>query len=300
MAQSSDGGPSADEQYRAALQVLASPSFSLAPATEKQTILWDFVSRYPYGDERRPPLNTTIFQLMIRLINRGNLRKAFDVDIDVRPPRTKAFHPCGTMAKIRFVIDGQHPFTGLFATGAVGLARMSLAMGEQNYGPSGAFKFLIDGAHRSENLLLDQSLDTQTSRDFFERAPTNLTLKPSTYPLKLVFPLLDWWLSAISNPMFQSLEHLAAVNCDGTTADPVVAPQLVFLYGPAPLHPDPATTRDFRDILKAIPSGTTLYRIFGRMNETADQIYIGSLQTESPFVASEFGDRIVSLRHTRS
>ena len=44
------------------------------------------------------------------------------------------------------------------------------------------FKFLLDGPHPSQNLLVHQSLDKQASRDFFERAPTNHTLEPGTLP----------------------------------------------------------------------------------------------------------------------
>ena len=146
-------------------------------------------------------MRTTQPQLMYQLSSRAFLRKAFVQDDDVRPPRTKAFHTHGTVATMRFVADGEHPFTGIFATGAVGFVRASLAVGMPNYSPAAALKFLLDGPHPSENLMLHQSLDKQASRDFFERAPTNHTLAPTTFPNTLMLPLLRLWLSPISHPI---------------------------------------------------------------------------------------------------
>jgi len=291
-----DKDPSAEEQYRAALDAVRSPLFLDGLATEKREILWTFISRYPY--RLLPPLDTTVLQLLIRLINRPNLRKAFEIDEDIRPPRTKAFHPLGTVAKIRFEAAEDHPFTGIFATGAVGFARLSLAMGEANFGPSTAFKFLIDGPNSAENLVVDQSLDRQTSRDFFERAPTNRTLWPTTYPLKLIWPVVQWWLSAISNPLYQSLNHLAVIESDGKKVDRVRAPELIYFYADDELHNDPHTKQDFREMLGEIPTGSVLYRVFCRPTEASKQIYLGLIRTESDFVASVFGDRILALRHT--
>ena len=61
----------------------------------------------------------------------------------------RPFTPIGTVAAIRFVADGEHPFTGIFATGAVGFMRASLAVGMPNYSPAAALKFLLDGPHPS-------------------------------------------------------------------------------------------------------------------------------------------------------
>ena len=285
-----------EEQYQAALAAVTAPAFRTASARDKQETLWSFISKWPY--DQLPSMRCTNSQLMRRLMSRAFLRKAFVQDDDVRPPRTKAFHAFGTAAKMRFVADGTHPFTGLFATGGVGFARASLAVGMPNYSPAAAFKFLIDGPRHSENLLLHQSLDMQASRDFFERPPTNHTLAPCTFPNTLMAPLLRLWLSSISDPIeLQRLDHLAAVTNDGTAVARTVAPELVYLYAADEVHNDPASTEDFRSLLAHIPSGSLLYRMYGKATRTARQIYIGSITTESAFVASEFGDRILAFRH---
>ena len=287
---------SAEEQYQAALAAVTSAEFRNSSARQKQEMLWHFISRMPYT--QLPSMRTGNLQLMYQLSSRAFLRRAFVQDDDVRPPRTKAFHTYGTVAAMRFVADGQHPFTGIFATGAVGFMRASLAVGMPNYSPAAALKFLLDGPHPSENLMLHQSLDMQASRDFFERAPTNHTLAPTTFPNTLMLPLLRWWLSPISNPIeLQLLDHLAVVTNTGAPVEHACAPQLVYLYGADEVRNDPASTADFRSILADIPSGSLLYRMYGKSRPDAKQVYIGSVILESGFVASEFGDRILAFRH---
>ncbi len=110
---------SVDEQYQAALAAVTSDEFRNASASQKQETLWDFVSRLPYDELPSP--RTTNSQQMRQLISRAFLRKAFIEDDDVRPPRTKAFHTYGTVAQMRFVADGEHPFTGIFAVGRRGI-----------------------------------------------------------------------------------------------------------------------------------------------------------------------------------
>ena len=119
----------------------------------------------------------------------------------MRPPRTKAFNARGTVTQMRFVADGDHQFTGIFGSGGVGFVRASLAVGMPNYSPAAALKFMLDGPHPSQNLLLHQSLDKHASRDFFERAPMNHTLAPTMFPNTLMLPLLRFWLSRISHPI---------------------------------------------------------------------------------------------------
>lgn len=276
---------------------LQSDAYLKASAIEKRERLWDAVSARPY--ETLPPVNLSNFRSFYNLLRLSWLRKAFDTEADVRPPREKAFHPFGTVAKVKFVADGQHDFTGLFKSGAVGLARLSLALSEKAYAPSAAFKFLIDGK-LSRNVLLDQSIDKQTSRDFFERSPTNVTLWPKLFPKSFIWFVIDAWLSNIAPVMHQPLEHIASVASDGQEVAEVNAPYQIYLTAPGEVHFNPNATEDFRVLLSRIPSGAVLYRVFAsRIEGSSEMIYIGYIETESGFVASEFGDRVLSLRHFR-
>ena len=287
---------SAQQQYEAARALVKSDEFRDGAARQKQDALWELISAAPYRP--LPSARVTNSQTMRRLAKRAFLREAFEKDDDVRPPRAKAFHTYGTVAKMRFEADGEHPFTGIFDTGGVGFVRASLAVGMPGYSPAAAFKFMLDGPHPSQNLLVHQSLDKQASRDFFERAPTNHTLEPGAFPNTLMLPLLRFWLSRISHPIeLQRLDHLAVVTNDGTEVKQACAPELVYLYGTEEVRNDPASTADFREILADIPAETPLYRMYGKASPAAEKVYIGSITLESPFVASEFGDHILAFQH---
>jgi hypothetical protein len=290
-----DRGGGAEEAYRRILIKVQPDAYRLSSAKEKLDILWEAISESPY--ETLPALSFSLTASIRRLVDLPWLRKAFEAGLDVRPPRTKAFHPLGTVAKIEFVADGLHDFTGLFSTGAVGLARLSLALNESAYAPSAAFKLCVDG-QPSLSLLLDQSIDQQSSRDFFERAPTNITLWPELFPLKAVWWLVDFWLSDIAPVMHQPLDSLAEVTATGQKVTTPRAPYQIHLYAPAEVHFPPDAKEDFRILLMKIPPGTVLYRVFGRAAKGDDrQVYLGYVRTSSKFVASEFGDRILALPH---
>ena len=295
-ASSTSDASSAQQQYEAALAQVTVDSFRGAPASAKQDTLWELISSSPYAT--LPSAVVTNSQTVRRLAKRAFLREAFEQDDDVRPPRAKAFHTYGTVGKMRFEADGEHPFTGIFDTGAVGFVRASLAVGMPGYSPAAAFKFLIDGPHPSQNLLVHQSLDKQASRDFFERAATNHTLAPTMFPNTAMLPLLRLWLSRISSPIeLQRLDHLAVTTNDGTAVERPCAPELVYLYGTDEVRNDPASTADFREILAQIPAGTPLYRMYGKASATAEKVYVGTITLESPFVASEFGDHVLAFQH---
>ena len=193
---------------------MTSDSFRGAPATAKQDVLWDLISSSPYAT--LPSAVVKNSQTMRRLAKRAFLREAFVKDDDVRPPAPRRSTRTEPSAKMRFEADGDHPFTGIFDSGAVGFVRASLAVGMPGYSPAAAFKFLIDGSHPSQNLLVHQSLDKQASRDFFERAATNHTLAPTMFPNTVMLPFLRMWLSRISSPIeLQRLDHLAVTTNDG-------------------------------------------------------------------------------------
>lgn len=285
------------EEYRQTLAIVRTDRYRNAPSEDKREILWQAVSRTPY--EHLPPMRVSRIATYFRMANRRYLRKAFHVDDDVRPPRIKAFHPYGTVAKVRFSAAEGHPYTGLLESGCLGFARLSLARDERTYSPSAAFKFFIDG-RPTEHLVLDQSIDEQTSRDFFERAPTNITQWPQRGQLKYTWHLVNWWLSPIADPLHQYLDNIASVTSDGRQIDvgDRRVPYRISFYAPPERHLPPDAKGDFRDHLGAISMGSVLYHVYvTRAPDDENQVHVGTVTTESPFVASAFGDRILSLRH---
>jgi hypothetical protein len=283
------------QDYERMLAICRSDEYRNGPAARKREVLWEAVSREPF--DPLPRMFASRIMTYIRLANRRGLRQAFHVTEDVRPPRRKAFHPFGTVAQVRLEPVAGHPYTGLLQSGALGFARLSLARDPRTYSPSAAFKFFIDG-RPSEHLVLDQSIDEQTSRDFFERAPTNITSWPQRGKLKYGWYVLNWWLSPIADPLHQYLDNLAMFTSDGApVAEPRVAYRISF-YAPPELHTTPDARSDFRAMAARIPVGAVLYQVYvtGSPGEE-QQTHVGTIITESPFVASAFGDQILSLRH---
>ena len=217
---------------------------------------------------RRAPVaaHHATLQTMRQLVSRAFLRKAFVQDDDVRPPRTKAFHTHGTVAQMRFVADGDHPFTGLFSSGGVGFVRASLAVGMPAYSPAAALKIL----HRWSKSVAEPAaapVPGQAGQPGLLRtgADQSHAWNPATFPNTVVVPLLRFWLSSISHPIeLQRLDHLADVTSDGADVERACAPELVYLYGADEVRNDPASTDDFRSILGEIPSETLLYRMYGK------------------------------------
>jgi len=288
---------SGDKGLDALIAEFQSEAYVKSSAVEKRERLWEVVSAQPYP--KLPPAKRSSTGSLFRVLKLAVMRKAFEVDADVRPPREKSFHPFGTVGKVRFVADGQHDFTGIFKSGAIGLARLSVALSAKDFAPSTAFKFLIDGKP-SRNLLLDQSIDKQTSRDFFERSPNNVTLWPRLFPMSFIWYFINAVLSSIAPVLEQPLDHIASVTSDGQEVADFNAPYRVYCVAPGDVHHPPDTTEDFRTLLGRITPGTVLFRVFANRTKTdPEMIYVGYVETESHFVASEFGDRVLSLRHFR-
>jgi hypothetical protein len=227
------------------------------------------------------------------VVRLGWMRQPFEVTADARPYRTKAFHRFGTCARVRWIPEPGHGFTGLFETGAVGLARLSMTLSQKDFAPAAAIKLLVDG-QPSRNVLLDQTPDSQTSRDFFERLPTNVSLWPKLFPLRYAWLFVNYMLGKVAQVMYQPLFHVASVTADGQPVEAPVAPARLFLEAPGEIHFQPDTAADFRTLLGRIPEGSVLYRVFA-----APPVPVGRVVTASRFVASEFGDRVLAMQHVR-
>jgi hypothetical protein len=282
----------------ATLKLFQSDSYRSAAAAEKQNALWQAIldTRYP----SLPPVKFSYIWSVVRGFIIYALRKPFVTVSDVRRPRSKMFHPWGTAAKMRYVADGKHPYTGLFATGARGLVRLSLAMDVDRFSPGGGFKFLIDG-QPSQNLVTVPGLDPFKSRNFFGWPLTNVLAAPTGPPFSRGWFFTYTWMSKVANPLVQPLGHLARVTAGGETVAQAKAPYCVFLRAAEDIGFDPATRQDFRDELSTrIKPGTILYRMYGIAEEGgAEEVYLGHFVTESGFVAASFVDKMLAFEHAR-
>jgi hypothetical protein len=276
---------------------LRSDRYHEASADEKREILWQIVvkSRYP----ELPKIEFSQYKSMARAIYLQILRRPFITAEDVRPPRTKLFHPWGAGVKVRFDADGDSPYTGLFETGATGLARLSIAMTEDAYVPGMALKLLVDG-RPSENVVLVPGLDPQPNRDFFAPPITNILAPPQHPPFSEGWKLAYWWMSFAADPLGQPVDHIAAVKRNGEPVLKPVAPTRLCFRAPEGLSFDPDTRKDFRDLLAELPPGTEIYRMFAQPGVGGqEEVYVGSVTTESEIVASSFVDHMLAFQHAR-
>src|SRR5262249_41735049 len=102
------------------------------------------------------------------------LRQTFLVAADELPVgRTKIIHTYGTAACIELVPRRGHPFTGVFRSGARGIARLSLAFPGDDFCPGIGLKLLIDGKPSVNVVPLPSLLGQGRDQNVFARAYVN-------------------------------------------------------------------------------------------------------------------------------
>jgi hypothetical protein len=271
--------------------------YEAQPAAAKQAALWSAIqgSAWPelpgLHDER--PLGDKLGDVMA-FMGRKHLDPVFDTVGDVRPPRRKLVQTHGATAKVRFEAEGEHPFTGMFATGGPGIVRLSLATDERKYSPAVALKLLADG-RESQNVLAGTSFDPQDSKDFFRDEASNLLPDPKSWALRAMNVLAGF----IARPTERPIEGLAHYGADGRDVRAPVAPRQIYLVPGEGVGFADDTQKDFRAELAELPPGTVLYEVWARAEGSEDRVRIGRLRLESSFVASEFGDRELFFKHAR-
>ncbi len=273
-------------------------------ARTKQEILWRNISAQPYTSVDLPEMK--FFPADSYKIPHGyrvardaaSLGQAFDHRSDEMPEgRVKIIHAYGSAAKIEFVPAAQHPFTGLFRSGAVGVARLSLGLPFGSTGsfvPGMAVKLLVDG-QPSKNMHVMQRLEGQgDNRNFFLHTFTNKLPEPTEKGTRYG---AKYFGRFVKNPIFLGVEHVAAMDAEGTRADRVKAPYQIF-FQPAEGVAIDEKAPDFRVELAKLPVGTKLYNVFGTLSaQVQTPVYIGSLYLRSPFVASAYGDKRLYFQH---
>lgn len=260
---------------------------------EKQEAVWAAASATPYatlpaigGRGVGGSVWDTLQALRLPLLER-----TFSTASDVRPARTKIFHPFGSVARVVYEPVGDHPYTGLFRSGAPGIARLSLATDEKTFIPGIALKLFVQG-RPSVNVHAIPSFDAQEGRDFFLRSPTNVIPEPSALPIKLFARLA----ARIADPLRRPVGHLAAVDLAGAAVAEPVAPGQVF-FRPAQVRFPSGGRDDFRAQLATIPEGTVIYAVHAVTKE--GEVHVGNVRTTSRFVASDWGDRVLHFLHAR-
>lgn len=263
-------------------------------AEQKQAALWTEIAAQPYAqlpalDEGGGPTPGQIFG--------SGIHGAFTSPTDeIVEGRKKIIHKWGSAVQVTLDADPRSPFTGLFATGAPGIARLSLAL---PFTPGGAFvpglalKLFVDGGP-SVNLTVMEQLEGQDAdTNYFRSVFTNILPDPKTAKTKFGTWAFEGF---VENAIHLGVEHVAAVGLKGERVDAPVAPyQLLF----KPLTAISSRADDFRVELAKLAPGTALYEIFGKMGpeKNSPVARIGVLRTTSAFVASRYGDEKLYFQH---
>lgn len=174
-------------------QADAQDAYQLLSAREKQDVLWRNISANPYSN--LPSLDGESGATLRAIFFSGIKHSFTSASDEMASNRTKIIHKWGSAVKIRLETDPTSPYSGIFKTGAVGIARMSLALPfahDGNFVPGLALKFLVDG-QPSKNLTVMERFEGQgTNTNYFKSVFTNilpdpedLTTKFGTWALKV-------------------------------------------------------------------------------------------------------------------
>ena len=160
-----------------------------------------------------------------------------------------------------------------------------------------AVKFLIDG-QASLNIVVMNSLEGQGSdKNFFARNFSNKIDPPKSRALWLLSKIFEFARKPAND---LPISHLAQQHQDGARVPRPRSPKQLVLKPSAHITTfiPSDSQEDLRDSLRSIPAGTVLYEVYG-LNENGRETYIGSLQTESEFISSRYGDKKLFFQHKR-
>ncbi|OWA54102.1 hypothetical protein BV898_18519 [Hypsibius exemplaris] len=275
-------------------------------AQQKQRLLWDQISASPYPMTSLPtamPGMSAMADLFQPIFNTVSFTEASD---EMPDGRVKLIHVYGSTVQVELKIFASSTYTGVFKSGGIGLARLSLAKEDyQEYTPGMGLKILIDG-QRSQNFQVMWSVDGQgTNKNFFHHTFTNIIPPAQSFTLRMISAAFTKAIALLpgspedhpESDINLGLYEQASVTSDGQTVEDVKAPyQVNFIPNPRAGW-DSANSRDVRVNLNDIPQGTVLYTVTAKRTATAPEHVIGQLVTTSPFVASAYQDEKLFFQH---
>jgi hypothetical protein len=267
-------------------------------AQQKQELLWAEITK-SHEEVPLPELSGTGFSdVLAKLKGLFNLGPTFDHASDEIPGgRVKIIHANGSVAKIAFVPTTNHPFTGIYQEGGIGLARLSLATppADDNYIPGMAIKILVS-QHPSLNLHVMNLLEGQKENwNYFSKDFSNNIPHPTSWTLSAIEKIFAWTRDPANN---LPLWHWAAWTTEGSYDDIPVFPERLY-FRPSSEVKDlisEQSREDFRLSLQQIPMGP-LYEVYGEYQGVV--YHVGTLMLESTLLASDYGDKQLFFQHQR-
>jgi hypothetical protein len=270
-------------------------------AIQKQTLLWENIVS-SYQDTGMPQESQSGWGAALKKIKAVfSLKATFDHINDEMPTgRVKFIHEQGSVGKIRFEPTADHPFTGIYQSGGLGLARLSLAVhpGKSGFVPGMALKFFING-QPSVNTVAMFALEGQGDNwNYFANDFTTTIGNAKRLPLKILECIFEWTRKPAND---LPVSQFAAVSMLGNSIETPVSPRMLILKPADAVKSviDPTSRADFRESLLAIPAGP-LYEVYGAQEADPTQVFhIGTLVLESALLPSEYGDKQLFFQHRR-
>jgi hypothetical protein len=286
-----------------------------------------------YVGEARPDVFSGVLrfsQSALKSIKDHLLRTSLTRESDeLEEPKAKLFHTFGATAKIVFTPEPGTPYTGLLSETVHGLARFSYAGPVSGVGvvPGLGLKFLVDGDHPSENLVVMRQLDRQQSfGNFFSTHSQNSVFQnqftnilPTPHILNLVMRTVKKRFETVvasGQGLNQPVDNLVRVHANGdpVPSDRVVTPYRLIFRPTAQVVAASNPTIDFRDDLAHnVKTGDPIYEVFALdeaqemdlnrrgVSKVEDLLpsarKIGTITTESEFIASRYGDYRLFFKH---
>jgi hypothetical protein len=224
---------------------------------------------------------------------------------DVFPqPRKKYMHAIGTVAPVKFVSAGNHPYTGLFQGADHGLIRagMTLPASPQDgvwfdkVIPGVALKLFRDGRPSSNVVLIPDVKPQECNSNFFDGYfSTHIAMTDSAQSPFVGFAGKKLGqATACTNQVGTS--NVAAQSGHVTTND--VFPFKLEFY--TPQHNFPIACNDFVGSLSnfsTIPPDARLYDVYATQNPGDERQLIGHLDLTGSFTMSDFGDKNLFFMH---
>jgi len=284
----------------------SAPQPQKGSATSKQQALWSKI----LADNNVGGSWPTTFELLGLFTENDNVSGNWHSDL-FPPNRMKLIHSVGAAALISWrPASSMIPYTGIFATGAIGLVRAASATepstdwftGAKSMTPGLSLKFFRDNVE-SSNVLALWSLNGMNSFNFFRDGGfmNHVGAGNLSFTEQL---LLDKFKTVSSQPGLVGTSDLAMADANGNMTSPAQALfpfGLIFQTNPA-YHAlfAGSTTGDVGKMFSSTnftdPHMSKIYAV-DSTDWPPTLIYVGDIYLESEWRASKFADQGIFFRH---
>lgn len=292
------------QEFKAARKIyqkLNQPRYFQLKAKTKLNILWKETKRSDFSFGSFDKAHADVFFTQDNSLPFNNIGDSLPEN------RDKLVHTNGIVGKVKFRTL-PNVYTGILNEGSdIALLRFSAARDYDtkdkspkaafnNFVPSFAIKFLIDGHDSADILTLNDRMGSETW-NFFEETQTT-SFKFSKTDDKLIKRLeniskVTIWVNSVG------LNRTASFHTDGRTVNKPKYPlRLDFKATNAVISLfSKHFTEDFKSIISRIPIGTVIYEAFAIEEPGCPGKKIGDIISDSEFVTSLFGDLHLFFRH---